>query len=340
MWRVPWQWITYIKDYNRRKTKTFFPHKKSGKIHEWSWVHNCSLMLECFGNFLKTGVPTDKPLPPTQGPVTPMDICKEPVVFDAVAQIRGETFFFKDRYFFRTKYLHIVLTWSRILIMFLCHTETFGLIGMMNDGSIHCLRFRMCCLDMQATAVSLAGRVKIATWSPCLTLLKAYKDCQIFGWISWLQPMIRNDSQNTEACSFWFINLWEIIQHRLDPRITSMQTKISVTQGFLSHHCFLCCNPGSLFHDVTVKLREQNWCFTHAVPTEVVIRPKHSPLLCWRQWIWCLVSFVCLLADLVWKRSFIRCCCFVSGLWESVHFPIGRCLFLSVCYGKIEQWDK
>ncbi|KAF1393119.1 hypothetical protein PFLUV_G00035150 [Perca fluviatilis] len=48
------------------------------------------------------GVPTDKPLPPTQGPVTPMDICKEPVVFDAIAQIRGETFFFKDRFLFRS----------------------------------------------------------------------------------------------------------------------------------------------------------------------------------------------------------------------------------------------
>uniref|UniRef100_A0A7N8Y3X1 72 kDa type IV collagenase n=1 Tax=Mastacembelus armatus TaxID=205130 RepID=A0A7N8Y3X1_9TELE len=48
------------------------------------------------------GVPTDKPLPPTQGPVTPMDLCKEPVTFDAVAQIRGETFFFKDRFLFRT----------------------------------------------------------------------------------------------------------------------------------------------------------------------------------------------------------------------------------------------
>uniref|UniRef100_A0A8D0A6E1 72 kDa type IV collagenase n=1 Tax=Sander lucioperca TaxID=283035 RepID=A0A8D0A6E1_SANLU len=48
------------------------------------------------------GVATDKPLPPTQGPVTPMDICKEPVVFDAVAQIRGETFFFKDRFLFRS----------------------------------------------------------------------------------------------------------------------------------------------------------------------------------------------------------------------------------------------
>ncbi|KAL3992722.1 intraflagellar transport protein [Sarotherodon galilaeus] len=48
------------------------------------------------------GVPTDKPLPPTQGPVTPMDICNEPVIFDAVAQIRGETFFFKDRFLFRS----------------------------------------------------------------------------------------------------------------------------------------------------------------------------------------------------------------------------------------------
>ncbi|CAL8349833.1 unnamed protein product [Merluccius merluccius] len=42
------------------------------------------------------------PLPPTQGPVTPMDLCTEPVVFDAVAQIRGETFFFKDRFLFRS----------------------------------------------------------------------------------------------------------------------------------------------------------------------------------------------------------------------------------------------
>uniref|UniRef100_A0A6Q2XMF3 72 kDa type IV collagenase n=1 Tax=Esox lucius TaxID=8010 RepID=A0A6Q2XMF3_ESOLU len=45
---------------------------------------------------------TDKPLSPTQGPVTPMDICNQPVVFDAVAQIRGETFFFKDRFIFRS----------------------------------------------------------------------------------------------------------------------------------------------------------------------------------------------------------------------------------------------
>uniref|UniRef100_A0A8D3EFS4 72 kDa type IV collagenase n=1 Tax=Scophthalmus maximus TaxID=52904 RepID=A0A8D3EFS4_SCOMX len=48
------------------------------------------------------GGSTDKPLSPTQGPVTPMDICKEPVIFDAVAQIRGETFFFKDRFLFRS----------------------------------------------------------------------------------------------------------------------------------------------------------------------------------------------------------------------------------------------
>uniref|UniRef100_A0A4W4H830 72 kDa type IV collagenase n=1 Tax=Electrophorus electricus TaxID=8005 RepID=A0A4W4H830_ELEEL len=48
------------------------------------------------------GVPTDKPLPPTMGPVTPMDICSENIIFDAVAQIRGETFFFKDRFLFRS----------------------------------------------------------------------------------------------------------------------------------------------------------------------------------------------------------------------------------------------
>ncbi|KAG5270064.1 hypothetical protein AALO_G00188260 [Alosa alosa] len=48
------------------------------------------------------GASTDKPLPPTQGPVTPMDICNEPIIFDAVAQIRGETFFFKDRFLFRS----------------------------------------------------------------------------------------------------------------------------------------------------------------------------------------------------------------------------------------------
>uniref|UniRef100_A0A8C9SKG1 72 kDa type IV collagenase n=1 Tax=Scleropages formosus TaxID=113540 RepID=A0A8C9SKG1_SCLFO len=48
------------------------------------------------------GVPTDKPLPPTQGPVTPMDLCNEDISFDAIAQIRGETFFFKDRFLFRT----------------------------------------------------------------------------------------------------------------------------------------------------------------------------------------------------------------------------------------------
>uniref|UniRef100_A0A8C9SYW7 72 kDa type IV collagenase n=1 Tax=Scleropages formosus TaxID=113540 RepID=A0A8C9SYW7_SCLFO len=48
------------------------------------------------------GASTDKPLPPTQGPITPMDFCDEDIIFDAVAQIRGETFFFKDRYVFQT----------------------------------------------------------------------------------------------------------------------------------------------------------------------------------------------------------------------------------------------
>ncbi|KAJ8252540.1 hypothetical protein COCON_G00218520 [Conger conger] len=46
---------------------------------------------------------TDRPRPPpTQDPVTPMDICSENIVFDAVAQIRGDTFFFKDRFVFRS----------------------------------------------------------------------------------------------------------------------------------------------------------------------------------------------------------------------------------------------
>ncbi|MBN3317899.1 MMP2 collagenase, partial [Atractosteus spatula] len=48
------------------------------------------------------GVPTDKPLPPTQGPVTPMDLCQEDILFDAVSQLRGEMFFFKDRFLWRS----------------------------------------------------------------------------------------------------------------------------------------------------------------------------------------------------------------------------------------------
>uniref|UniRef100_A0A670YYG0 72 kDa type IV collagenase n=3 Tax=Pseudonaja textilis TaxID=8673 RepID=A0A670YYG0_PSETE len=38
---------------------------------------------------------------PTLGPVTP-ELCGQDLVFDAVAQMRGEIFFFKDRFFWRT----------------------------------------------------------------------------------------------------------------------------------------------------------------------------------------------------------------------------------------------
>ncbi|XP_078067033.1 72 kDa type IV collagenase [Mustelus asterias] len=48
------------------------------------------------------GIPTDRPLPPTQGPVTPLDLCAENLVFDAITIIRGEVFFFKDRFIWRT----------------------------------------------------------------------------------------------------------------------------------------------------------------------------------------------------------------------------------------------
>uniref|UniRef100_A0A8D0NI19 72 kDa type IV collagenase n=2 Tax=Sus scrofa TaxID=9823 RepID=A0A8D0NI19_PIG len=38
---------------------------------------------------------------PTLGPVTP-EICKQDIVFDGISQIRGEIFFFKDRFIWRT----------------------------------------------------------------------------------------------------------------------------------------------------------------------------------------------------------------------------------------------
>ncbi|KAJ8249003.1 hypothetical protein GJAV_G00230120 [Gymnothorax javanicus] len=52
----------------------------------------------------RTDWPQPPPEPsPTQGPVPPhIDVCREDMVFDAVAQIRGETFFFKDRFVFRS----------------------------------------------------------------------------------------------------------------------------------------------------------------------------------------------------------------------------------------------
>ncbi|CAH2324758.1 72 kDa type IV collagenase [Pelobates cultripes] len=46
----------------------------------------------------------DKPGPgpvPTLGPVTP-ELCSKDIIFDAVSQIRGEIFFFKDRFIWRT----------------------------------------------------------------------------------------------------------------------------------------------------------------------------------------------------------------------------------------------
>ena len=57
-----------------------------------------SLLNPWHFSFSGAGVPTDKPIPPTLGPVTPIDLCSKDIVFDAVAQIRGETFFFTDRW--------------------------------------------------------------------------------------------------------------------------------------------------------------------------------------------------------------------------------------------------
>lgn len=87
------------------RSSTVRPNVTRAHVWEIGWVKGdgfgaCGRSLvdgRCGWISLETGVQTGKPLPPTQGPVTPMDICKEPVVFDAVAQIRGETFFFKDR---------------------------------------------------------------------------------------------------------------------------------------------------------------------------------------------------------------------------------------------------
>lgn len=73
-----------------------------------SLCYLCSTVFQCNRPFLFTLTevsPDVEPGPgpgpgpgprPTLGPVTP-ELCKHDIVFDGVAQIRGETFFFKDR---------------------------------------------------------------------------------------------------------------------------------------------------------------------------------------------------------------------------------------------------
>lgn len=51
-------------------------------------------------------VPRPPPPPPTPGPtqvaVSPVDLCKEEIVFDAATQMKGETLFFKDKFLWKT----------------------------------------------------------------------------------------------------------------------------------------------------------------------------------------------------------------------------------------------
>uniref|UniRef100_A0A452SMY2 72 kDa type IV collagenase n=1 Tax=Ursus americanus TaxID=9643 RepID=A0A452SMY2_URSAM len=54
---------------------------------------------ELYGASPDTGTGTGPT--PTLGPVTP-EICKQDIVFDGISQIRGEIFFFKDRFIWRT----------------------------------------------------------------------------------------------------------------------------------------------------------------------------------------------------------------------------------------------
>ncbi|XP_075394097.1 72 kDa type IV collagenase [Tenrec ecaudatus] len=55
---------------------------------------------ELYGPSPDTDTGTGTGPTPTLGPVTP-EICKQDIVFDAVSQIRGEIFFFKDRFIWR-----------------------------------------------------------------------------------------------------------------------------------------------------------------------------------------------------------------------------------------------
>uniref|UniRef100_A0AAY4EZJ5 72 kDa type IV collagenase n=1 Tax=Denticeps clupeoides TaxID=299321 RepID=A0AAY4EZJ5_9TELE len=93
-----YRWCATTEDYDQDKTYGFCPETALSLFSG-----NCMIyFFFLISHDIFLGVPTDKPMPPSEGPVTPMDICNENIIFDAVAQIRGETFFFKDRFLFRS----------------------------------------------------------------------------------------------------------------------------------------------------------------------------------------------------------------------------------------------